>query len=482
MYLDRSTAIQQKQTLTVSNSLIQSLRILQFRHDELNAYIEDQAERNPFIKLKQPMAPAQASDSKVLSQTAVATSDAMGRSSAPSFDQPWKSAPSGAGGAVRSFIDPDQAIEATCSAEITLREHLHRQIGFSFREAPDHAIAVEIVENIDPDGYMRTDLDLLAEMLGTSKEHVEQVLQVVQGFDPAGVGARSLAECLRLQLADRDELSAPMERLLDNLPLLATYDIPKLALVTRTDPNNVIAMVRRIKSLNPKPGNNFDNDPVMPALPDVLIQYGADGGIRVELNSDLLPRVLVDRQYLSQIKRVSTNDEDRRFVADCMTSANFLARSLDQRAKTLLKIATEIASHQAAFLRYGPQHLRPLSMKEVADVTGYHESTVSRATANKFVMTSHGMFELKFLFSNAIAGTRSDVDHSAETVRHQIRNLIDSETAETVLCDNQIVAALKDAGIDVARRTVAKYRDMLRIPSSRQRRRQKRAQMEFQCA
>ena len=241
-------------------------------------------------------------------------------------------------------------------------------------------------------------------------------------------------------------------------------------------------MTRIIKSLDPKPGHRFDVDPVLPALPDVLMSCAGDGEIRIELNTALLPRVLVDRQYIAAVKSRKLDDDDRRFVADCISGAGFLVRCLDQRARTLLTVATEIARRQADFVRLGRAHLKPLSMKDVADATGFHESTVWRAIANKYVLTGHGMFELRYCFSNAVAGTDDAVDHSSETVRCRIQKLVEAETADTVLCDDEIVDALKDAGIDVARRTVAKYRGMLRIPSSLQRRRQKRAQMQLQCA
>lgn len=479
MYLERSTAIQQKQSLTVSNNLIQSLKILQFRNDELSAFLEDQAERNPFLQVTHPLASPTPTDHGTSHAT---REDATARTA--NLEQTDRGRPNlpGRDGPAPRTVDPDQLIAATCCAQTSLREHLHRQIVIAFDDPVERGIARDLADNIDPDGYLRTDLDLLADTLGTDEDQVERVLRVVQGLDPAGIGARDLAECLRLQLIDRGLMTPPMEQMLQNLPLLARFDIARLAAVTRTCPETVIGMARTIKSLDPKPGLRFDPEPIMPALPDVLIGSDADGQVGVELNTDMLPRVLVDREYSSRIRTGAASEEDRRFVSDCLGSAGFLTRCLDQRAQTLLKVATEIAARQSAFLRHGRQHLRPLSLRDVAEATGLHESTVCRAVANKYAMTPFGMFELKFFFSNAVGGTSADEDHSAETVRLRIRKLIDSEGVDTVLCDGQIVDALKEAGIHVARRTVAKYRDMLRITSSLQRRRAKRALLEHGCA
>lgn len=456
MYLDRSTALRQTQSLTVSNNLIQSLKILQFRHDELSAFLEDQAERNPLIELLRPSVPASPAPQRA----------------APGLDGPR-------GGPVSDATD---VIEATITAEPTLRDHLHEQISLAFRDAGDRHIAVELVDNIDSDGYLRADLDLMADMLGIDMDRLEDVLSVIHGFDPVGVGARDLAECLRLQLAARNLLTPQMTRLLDHIELLARFDLAALARLTRSSEDAVIRMARVIRTLDPKPGHRFDSEPLLPALPDVIVECRPKQTMRIELNNALLPRVLVDRQYYSEIRSQSRTEQDRRFVVDCMNRASFLVRCLDQRAQTLLTVATEIASRQDAFLRQGAVHLRPLSMKDVAEATGFHESTVCRAIANKFMMTPHGVFEMKYFFSVSIAATHGGADHSAETVRHRIRQLVADETADAVLSDDQIVAALKDSGIDLARRTVAKYRDMLRIPSSLQRRREKRAQFEYDCA
>lgn len=483
MFLERSTAIQQRQSLTVSNNLIQSLRILQFRQDELSAYLEDQAERNPFIDLRMPLAPRLPSGSSRASEPIGSTSNQSPKKSRELARQDtYRAAGGGVSGGRQNQLDPDAQIAATCRAQTTLREHLHQQIALTLDTEADRAIAVELADNIDPDGYMRTDPDLIAETLDTDTESVLRILSIIQGFEPAGIGARTLAECLRLQLASRNLLTSGIERLLENLDLLAKFEISKLASLTRSSQEAVIEMARLVRTLDPKPGHRFDADPVMPALPDILAECDPDGEMRIELNSELLPRVLVDRQYFSTIKLRNSSEEDRKFVADCMSSASFLARCLDQRAKTLLTVVTEIASRQRQFLLHGKKHLRPLCLKDVAQSTGYHESTVCRAIANKFIMTPHGMYDLRFFFSNAVGGSAEEDDHSAEKVRHQIRTLVEQETADAVLSDGQIVDALKADGIDLARRTVAKYRDMMRIPSSLQRRREKRARTEFNYA
>jgi RNA polymerase sigma-54 factor len=233
-------------------------------------------------------------------------------------------------------------------------------------------------------------------------------------------------------------------------------------------------MIAEIKSLNPKPGEAFEPPLDQPVVPDVLVRRGPDGGWAIELNSDTLPRVLVNNAYYSEVSgRTAKDKKAKEYLSDCLQSANWLVRSLHQRATTILKVATEIVRQQDRFLEHGVQYLRPLVLRDIADAIGMHESTVSRVTSNKFVATPRGIFELKYFFTASIASSGGGEAHSAEAVRDRIKRLIDAEPPSAVLSDDRIVELLRDDGVDIARRTVAKYREALRIPSSVQRRREK---------
>lgn len=237
-------------------------------------------------------------------------------------------------------------------------------------------------------------------------------------------------------------------------------------------------MLAEIRELDPRPGRAFDFSPVQSVVPDVFVKRGNDGGWQVELNSEVLPRVLVNRVYYASISKKTRDAEEKTFLVDCLNTANWLTKSLDQRAQTILKVATEIVKQQDGFLRQGISHLRPMTLKAVATEIEMHESTVSRVTANKYIATPRGLFEMKYFFTTALNSSSGGDDHSAEAVRHRIRQLIEAEKPEAILSDDTIAEMLKsEQGIDVARRTVAKYREGMGIASSVIRRRQKKAQM-----
>src|SRR5690606_14091712 len=314
----------------------------------------------------------------------------------------------------------------------------------------------------------------VARKLGTSTTHVEQVLARLQTVDPPGVLARNLAECLALQLKDQNRYDPCIAALLENLDLLAAHNLPALRKVVGVEMDELLEMIAEIKRLNPKPGLRFGSVQVVPVIPDVLVRSGPDGSWHVELNSETLPRVLVDRVYYARVSRRTREAEERSYLLNCLQSANWLVKSLDQRARTILRVAEEIVRQQDAFFTYGIQHLRPLNLRKVADAVSMHESTISRVTSNKYMATPRGIFELKYFFTSAIAAAGEGDAFSSEAVRHRIRQLIDAETCDAVLSDDMIVDRLKADGIDIARRTVAKYRESMRIPSSVQRRREKR--------
>jgi RNA polymerase sigma-54 factor len=303
---------------------------------------------------------------------------------------------------------------------------------------------------------------------------VEAALERFQQFDPPGIFARNLAECLSLQLRERDRLDSVMRTFLDNLDLLAKRDLMGLSKICGVDTEDIVDMAAEIRELDPKPALVFDQTIAQPITPDVLMRPQPGGGWIIELNPDTLPRVLVNNTYHARISHATRCKEDRQYINECFHSANWLVKSLHQRATTILRVSTEIVRQQDGFFANGVQSLKPLVLRDIAEVIDMHESTVSRVTSNKFIATPRGIFELKYFFTPAIASSSGGTSHSAEAVRHRIKALIDAEPAEKILSDDGIVSMLNKEGIDIARRTVAKYRESLGIPSSVQRRREKR--------
>ena len=490
----------QSQTLSLTPQLMQSIRLLQLSHLELNAFVEAELERNPLLERDESAesdAPEQAEaedgasrdDIDVYEQgesigTAESMADALDSDAADIFPEQVGSEPSTDTGRMVSEgggVGGDQPdIDAYVAAVPSLADHLHEQIVHMLHEPADRLIATHLIENLDEAGYLTTGCDGIAETLGVDCDTVERVLAIVQGCEPTGVFARTLSECLALQLAERDRLDPYMERLLAHLDLVASHDLAALIRVVGCDREDLADMLAELRELDPRPGRAFDGAPIQAIVPDVFVRPGPDGGWALELNSDVLPRVLVNRTYYATVVKKTHGSDERNFLVDCLQTANWLTRSLDQRAQTILKVAAEIVRQQDAFLVHGIAHLKPMTLKMVAEPIAMHESTVSRVTANKYLATPRGLFEMKYFFTTALGSTTGDEDHSAAAVRHLIRQMIDAEEASAILSDDTIAERLKkDEGIDVARRTVAKYREGMNIPSSVIRRRQKRAKLQL---
>ena len=338
----------------------------------------------------------------------------------------------------------------------------------------ERLIARFLADGLDEAGYLTVGTDAVAAQLGAAPAAVEAVLAKLQTLEPTGLFARSVGECLALQLAERDRLDPLMQALLAHLDLVAAHDLAGLARAVGCEREDLMDMLAELRALDPKPGRAFARGPLEAIVPDVFVRAGPAGWL-VELNSEILPRVLVNRAYYAEVSARARGAGDKSFLVDCLQTANWLTRSLDQRAQTILKVTAEIVRQQDGFLRHGIAFLRPMTLKLVADAIGMHESTVSRVTANKYVATPRGLFELKYFFTTALASATGAADHSAEAVRHRIRQLIEAEPADAILSDDTIAALLNtEQGIEVARRTVAKYREAMHIASSVVRRRQKR--------
>ena len=499
MALGARLEIRQGQGLVITPQLQQAIKLLQLSSVELDVYLEAELERNPLLQREEAVAEpegeieapsgfdaAETATDRVSDSAAAAEMDVHADDVYPDAGRGGDEAASAAaegyqtGGAVDwtqagrggSFESDGEGMEGALQRAKTLGEHLSEQLSVTGLTGVDAAIAAVLIDAVDDGGYLRAEVAEVADRLGCDEARVAGVLTRLQGFEPTGVFARSVAECLMLQLKERDRYDPAMAALVDHLDLVARRDLAGLRRICGVDEDDLKDMLAELRALTPRPGAAFGGEPSAPVVPDVIVRESLGGLWHVELNSDVLPRLLVDQRYHARVAGGARSDADRTFVADCLASANWLVRSLDQRAKTILKVASEIVRQQDGFLAFGVEHLRPLNLKTVAEAIGMHESTVSRVTSNKYMATPRGVFEMKFFFTASIASSDGGAAHSAESVRHKIRQMIDAERdADGVLSDDSIVEILKAAGVDIARRTVAKYREALRIPSSVERRR-----------
>lgn len=503
MALAAKLQLRQSQSLVMTPQLMQSIRLLQLTHVELDRFIDEEIERNPLLERAEPQDDAggdQPQKSETAPESAAGddwfesetewsaeaisekldsslenlfpddpgTSEKLG----PDLTAQWKSASAGSAGSASSEGFDVGEMAATI---VTLREHVGEQIALAFSNPAERLIAGELADSLDEAGYLRADLEEIAARLGADMGAVARALAVCQTFEPAGLFARDLAECLSLQLAARDRLDPAMKALVANLELLARRDFQTLKRICGVDEEDLLDMLAEIRALDPRPGTAFSGGASDAIVADVEVRAAADGSWAVELNADTLPRVLVDHVYFARVSGHAKDQAEKEFLAECLQNANWLTRSLDQRAKTILKVASEIVRQQDAFLVHGVRHLKPLNLRTVADAIGMHESTVSRVTANKYMLTPRGVFELRYFFTASIASAEGGEAHSSEAVRDRIKQLIDEEKPADVLSDDAIVDMLRESGVDIARRTVAKYREGMNIPSSVQRRREKRA-------
>lgn len=355
----------------------------------------------------------------------------------------------------------------------SLRDHLIEQLHVGSADPAERLIGRHLIDLLDESGYITDDLDDVAAALNTGRGEIEAALSRLQRCDPAGIGARNLAECLALQLREKNRCDPAMAALLEHLDLLARGEYERLMAICGVESDDMAQMVREIRQLNPKPGASYHYDVPQAVIPDIIVRRQGARGWHVELNSDALPRVLVNRSYYVQLLRGARNRQEKKYLSDHLAQANWLVRALDQRAQTILRVASDIVIQQQAFLDEGIHHLRPLTLRDVADRLGLHQSTISRVTAHKFMATPRGTYELKYFFTSSLGGAEGEKSHSSRSVQFLIKQMIDAEIPDAVVSDDEIAAHLRRQGIDVARRTVAKYREAMHIPSSQKRRRMK---------
>ncbi len=473
--------LRHSQTLMMTPQLRQAIKLLQSSNLEVMAFVEEELERNPLLERNETRVAVAEPLAAVADSAAATRTDTLASGDAAPLDADYSNVvdegeayqPSiGAGGRM-DFSDDLSGIDAMAAAGPSLRERLAEQIRLNFDEPRDRLIGSTLLAMLEPSGRLTLDTDSLAAKLGCEVAVVERVRRAMQRFEPTGMFCADLRECLTVQLQEAGRCDPYMERLLDNLPMLGRRDMRGLMEACGVDAEDLGEMVAELRSLNPKPGAGGDDGPLTIIQPDVLMRATHEGGWLLELNAETLPRVLVNRGFAARCTVGMKNREQKTFLAEHLQSANWLVKSLEQRANTILKVASEIVRRQDGFFRHGVGHLRPLILRDVADEVEMHESTVSRVTANKYMATPRGMLELKYFFTTAIQGTAGGESVSAEAVRHRIRGMVHAESGDAILSDDAIVLRLREEGVDIARRTVAKYREALRIPSSVQRKREK---------
>ncbi len=517
MALISKLVMRQSQSLVMTPQLLQAIKLLQFSNLELTAFVEQELERNPLLERAED-APdpenhvgdaASSGDmdqgesfggedfnertetewsSEALATDRGALEASLGTELSNSFDdgQPTTPGepslePDGLGLSATSWSGPSGGsgdgeaanLEAYVAEQVSLKDHLETQLTLATTDPAGRLIGQILIDSIDENGYFRGNLDEIADRLHAPRERVEAILRLIQGFDPCGVGARDLAECLAIQLREKDRFDPAMQALVGHLDLLAKRDFAALRKICNVEEEDILDMLSEIRQLDPKPGRAFGGGSVETVFPDVIVRPLPDGSWQVELNTEVLPRILVNHSYVTRVGKGKGKEAERSFISACRQSANWLTKSLEQRARTILKVSSEIVRQQDSFFARGVEYLRPLDLKTIAEAVGVHESTVSRVTSNKYMATPRGLFELKYFFTASIAAHDGGDAHSAESVRFRIRQLIDQESPAQILSDDAIVARLKAVNIDIARRTVAKYRESLKIPSSVERRREK---------
>lgn len=506
MALSPRLDLRQSQQLVMTPQLQQAIKLLQLNNIELSGFLADEVEKNPLLEVGADRSEEgdrsrekEAPDSAENTAETPALDDSMSNHGENALDADFtenaydgdtasdrmgmddsagaglsltgSGAVTGSGGAIGG---DDNILEETVSSTLSLQDFLSEQMALVLKVPEDKFIASHLIDLVDEAGYIHETLEDVADRLGCDLEDVEAVLTELQTLEPTGVFARSLGECLKLQQRERDRLDPAMNIFLDHLDLVAKRDMPALKRLCSVDEDDLADMIREIQTLNPRPGLAYGGASAQVVEPDVYVKRSKDGIWHVELNTQTLPRVLVNQRYFSQMNSNSKDKKAKMYLSDCLGSANWLVKALDQRAQTILKVSTELVRQQEAFFEKGVRYLKPLNLRVIAEEIGMHESTVSRVTSNKYLFTDRGMYELKYFFTSAISSSEGEAMHSAEAVRDRIKTLIDDEDVKKILSDDAIVDKLQTDGVEIARRTVAKYREAMNIPSSVQRRRLKK--------
>ena len=481
--------LRQSQSLVMTPQLQQAIKLLALSNLEIEAFIGEALETNPLLEAGEIQMERAATPDEVREDAPDdPTADQLierghGESDAPLDIDPdtldrdrdtgdWSAQPAGGG-----FEDDLPDISERADDAPTLAEHLEAQVGAGAPDLQTELIARHLIGQLDEAGYLTVPLREVAGDLGVSLAEAEEGLALVQALDPTGVGARTLSECLALQAKEADRYDPCMERLIANLDLVARGEFARLKRMCDVDDEDFADMLAELRGYDPKPGLKFGGGEREPVAPDILITPGPKDSWSIAINEATLPRLIVNRRYYVELRDGCHDKASKSWLGERLADANWLIKALDQRQKTILKVAAEIVKQQGGFFRHGVSLLRPLTLRAVAEAIEMHESTVSRVTSNKYLHCDRGTFELKYFFTSGVASADGEGSVSAEAVKAQIRALCDAEAPADILSDDQLVELLRDKGFDLARRTVAKYREAIGIGSSVQRRRQKKLKL-----
>jgi len=476
--------LRQSQSLVMTPQLQQAIKLLALSNLEIEAFIGDALDNNPLLEAgelshERPAEPDTREEAPDVPSADELILRGHGEADAPldidvsALDRDRDTGDWAATGMTGGGIDgPDIAERG--DDEPTLAEHLEAQVGAATDDARVLFVARHLIGLLDEAGYLGTPLREVAADLDVPLACTEEALTVVQSLDPTGVGARTLSECLALQAKEADRYDPCMARLIENLDLVAKGEFARLKRMCDVDDEDFAEMLVELRGYDPKPGLQFGEGERAPVVPDILVTGGEASGWDIALNEATLPRLIVNRSYYVELKNGCVDKLSKSWLSEKLADAKSLIKALDQRQKTILKVAAEIVKQQEGFFRRGVSHLKPLTLKMVAEAIEMHESTVSRVTSNKYLNCKRGTFELKYFFTSGVASADGEGSVSAEAVKAQIRALCDAEDADDILSDDKLVELLREKGFDLARRTVAKYREAIGIGSSVQRRRQKK--------
>lgn len=489
--------LRQTQSLVMTPQLQQAIKLLALSSLEIESFVAEELERNPLLGIAPadsggesdspetadaPPQPENLGSDELMNDGDFATGSAALDTdfAAEAFGSDAEGGGAGADGMLGmngidmrggDFADgPD--FDSFAAHPVSLRDHLLGQAG-SAASGRKLLLIEKLIDHVEPSGWLGVDLSALAYRLGVPQSEMQEALETLQSFDPTGVGARDLAECIALQAIEADRYDPCMARLIDNLDLVARGSFDQLMRLCRVDEEDMRDMLSELRSYDPKPGLRFDSaDAAIAVTPDIFVTPQGKGWA-IELNSANLPRLLVNRSYYLEMGGGGSNKATNAWLNEALADANWLIKAMDQRQRTIMKVATELVKQQEAFFREGVSRLKPLTLRQVAEAIDMHESTVSRVTSNKYLHCSRGLFDLKYFFSSGVGSADGD-GASAEAVKAAIKALIDAEAANDILSDDTLVDLLKAKGFDIARRTVAKYREAMGIGSSVQRRRAKK--------
>ena len=455
----------QVQSLAMTQALQQSLKMLQMSSIDLSAMINAELDKNPFL-----------TDEDGSSEQAIATNnehsstdltELKSDNSADVIDHDYSSAYENSTGGNRNFDDNEFEIGSLLEDEKDLRQDLTEQLCLNITDNQTRMIGIYMMDFLDDAGYFTGNIKEIAANLGIEEGQVEETLKELQKLEPAGIFARTLEECLRIQLADKDRLDPCMFTLLSNLQLLGLRRFDTLMGVCGVDEEELEDMIAEIKSCNPKPALGYNKKEYAPAQPDVYIKRKADGAFSVELNNGALPKVLVNKRYYEEVADKAAGKQEKQFMRENMASANFMVRALDSRANTMVKTAAAIVRHQEEFFKFGIKYLKPLTLAQIADEVGLHESTISRVTTAKYMQTPRGSFEMKYFFTSGVSNAGGEV--ASTSVKEQIKEMVEKEDKNSPLSDDVLAKNLAKRGVKISRRTVMKYREAMGVASSYER-------------